>query len=89
MTIEEVIEEYEHNLDYTNRSYANTRLEVSIESYASQQISKVISEIEENLPLRADRSGEHGDTDKFTAGERSGINDTLDQVHKVLEEYKK
>ena len=84
MTIEEVIEEYEHNLDYTNRSYANTRLEVSIESYASQQISKVVSEIESKLPKK-----ESTDAIADYRSPSQMYNKAIDEVHKVLEGYKK
>ncbi len=66
----------------------NMRKELrSMEKYIDQQISKVISEIEEKLPKKKDAVGH-----VMESLEQNYINDfdsALDQVHKVLEGYKK
>ena len=58
------------------------RLKSEIESYTNQQISKVVSEIEDKLPEKY-----YGRHDKNTY--ECGYSEALDQVHKVLERYKK
>ena len=91
MTIEKIVEEYEHNLIFTSRIFANTQLEISIESYTNQQISKVISEIESKMPKKdtTKTSGEFTREGWKLFDESNGWNEALDQVHKVLEGYKK
>lgn len=86
MTIDQIIDEFEHNIEFTNRSYAITRLEISIESYTNQQISKVVSEIEEKLPKKRRYEPKMGQVKAATV---IHFNAALDEVHKVLEGYKK
>lgn len=61
--------------------FPDDALRAEIESYTNQQISKVISEIEEKC--------EKYDWRAADGPYVHGYDDAIDQVHKVLEEYKK